>query len=171
LTNLPKVAEDINTFYIPHLSASPSSSTLPPNKKAKLSKKAKKAPGKIDALPDWMATYDSPSSSEDESTPTNGKKRIRTSQLSIHQSIHSVPSHIASYTSLWETILSKVELEEYWTRRILVGLHGEKGILGHMKPERRVRVADWLGGLVDRGGVEAVLAMNGLYVLMTKYNL
>ena len=30
-----------------------------------------------------------------------------------------------------------------------------------MKSERRVRVADWLGSLVDQGGPKAMLAMNG----------
>jgi U3 small nucleolar RNA-associated protein 19 len=117
-----------------------------------------------------MATYDSPSSDEEDPSPGT-KRRVPTSQLSLHASIHSIQSQIGTYTTLWETVLSKIALDENWTRRILVALHGENGILGHMRGDRRVRVADWLGGLVDRGGVEAVLAMNGLYVLMTKYNL
>jgi U3 small nucleolar RNA-associated protein 19 len=177
LTNLPKVQADLNTFYLSHLSSPPSSSTPPKSsKKSKLDAKSKKSKksssANLDVLPDWMATYDSPSSDDEDTAAVPGsKKRVRTSQLSIHSSIHSIPSHTAAYTTLWETILSQIDLDEYWTRRILVGLHGEKGILGRMKSERRVRVADWLGGLVDRGGVEAVLAMNGLYVLMTKYNL
>lgn len=32
-------------------------------------------------------------------------------------------------------------------------------------------MADWLGGLVDRGGANALLAMNGLFILMTQFNL
>lgn len=52
-----------------------------------------------------------------------------------------------------------------------MGLHGERGILAHFKKERRLRIADWLGSLVDGGGAMAMLAMNGLFVLMTEYNL
>jgi U3 small nucleolar RNA-associated protein 19 len=67
--------------------------------------------------------------------------------------------------------LSRVKLDDTWIRKVLVGLHGDKGILGNMKSERRVRLTDWLGTLVDGGGANAMLAMNGLYVLMTQYNL
>lgn len=128
----------------------------------------------VDKLPDWMATFDSDSSSSDTTNVTEkaGKRpRARTNQLSIHASIHSIPSHQSRYTDLWEAVFSTVPLDEQWTPKILVRLHGETGILGHMKPERRVRVADWLGGLVDRGGANALLAMNGLFVLMTQLNL
>ena len=68
-------------------------------------------------------------------------------------------------------MLGSLELDDNWTKRILVGLHGGSGILGYMLPDRRVRVADWLGGLVDQGGVKGMLAINGLFVLMTQYNM
>jgi len=168
LTNLPRVQEDINTFFLPSMSDSPVAASAPTKKKAKSSKK-KKSDGEIDALPDWMATYDS-ASEEDDDTPA-GRKRQRTAQLSVHASIHSIPSHTTLYTSLWESVLGRTRLDDAQTRRVLVGLHGDKGILGHMRADRRVRVADWLGSLVDEGGAKAMLAMNGLFVLMTKYNL
>jgi hypothetical protein len=184
LTNLPRAQEDLNAFFITSFASTPSSSA-PLSKKAKLGalegksasgRKNRKGKGKgkesgVDALPDWMAYYES---SEDEEDVKIGKKRSasgRSAQLSVHASIHSVVSHQNMYTGLWEAVLGGVPLDEGWTRKILVGLHGSKGILGHMKPERRVRVADWLGSLVDRGGADAMLAMNGLFVLMTQYNL
>jgi U3 small nucleolar RNA-associated protein 19 len=168
LTNLPREQVDINAFYLPAMAASPiSSSAAPLSKKKKATKKKGKA--EIDALPDWMATYES-ESEEEEETPT-GRKRQRTTQMSIHASIHSVQSQTSVYTSLWEAVLGRLSLDDAQTRRILIGLHGDKGILGHMRADRRVRVADWLGGLVDQGGAKAMLAMNGLFVLMTKYNL
>jgi U3 small nucleolar RNA-associated protein 19 len=177
LTNLPKLQGDINTFFVPAFSSTPSA--VPTSKKLKIGsgeskvRKGKKGKGKgeVDATPEWMAYYES-SESEDETK--SGKKRSlsgRSAQLSVHASIHSIPSHQNMYTSLWEAVLGTVPLDEAWTRKILVGLHGEHGIFGHMKPERRFRVADWLGGLVDRGGALAMLAMNGLFVLMTQYNL
>lgn len=123
----------------------------------------------MDALPDWMATYESESEAEDD-TPA-GRKRQRTTALSVHVSIYSVQSHTTLYSSLWESVLGRLRLDDAQIRRVLVGLHGDKGILGHMRADRRVRVADWLGSLVDQGGAKAMLAMNGLFVLMTKYNL
>lgn len=170
LTNLPRVQEDINAFYLPSMATAPSSaSTVSVPKKKKTNGKSKKANGDVDALPDWMATYES--ESEEEEVSASGKRRQRTTQMSIHASIHSVQSHTSAYTSLWEAVLSRLNLDDVQTRRVLVGLHGENGILGHMRADRRVRVADWLGGLVDQGGAKAMLAMNGLFVLMTKYNL
>lgn len=164
LTNLPRVQEDINAFFLPSMSDSPSAVASAPKKKSKSSKKK----AENDALPDWMATYES--ESEDDDTPA-GRKRQRTAQLSVHASIHSIASHTTLYTSLWESVLGRLRLDDAQTRRVLVGLHGDKGILGHMRADRRVRVADWLGSLVDEGGAKAMLAMNGLFVLMTKYNL
>lgn len=173
LTNLPRVQVDLNTFFIPLFSEPPGATSAKKGKangdKAKRNKKKKT--GEVDALPDWMATYDS--ESEDDATDSipGSKKRQRVSGMSVHASIYSVQSHQSLYTTLWETVLSTVPLDEGQTRRILVGLHGEKGILGQMRADRRVRIADWLGSLVDQGGSKAMLAMNGLFVLMTKYNL
>lgn len=173
LTNLPKVQVDLNTFYIPSFSLPPKSSskkaksTTPESKK----KKSKKTDEEIDKLPEWMASYDSPSE-EEADVPTGSKRTLgRTGSLSIHGQIHSLHSHTTLYTTMWETVLSTIQLDENWTRKITIGLHGSKGILTHMRPDRRVRVADWLGGLVDRGGALAMLAMNGLFLLMTQYNL
>lgn len=180
LTNLPKVQADLNTFFIPAL-ASPSNSAdeASGSKKLKASKaRSKKGKGKetdLDATPDWMAFYESDADEEDEDATgpvkAGTKRRVRTSHLSIHASVHSIQSHQTVYSTLWETVLSRVKLEDTWIRKVLVGLHGERGILGNMKSERRVRLTDWLGTLVDGGGANAMLAMNGLYVLMTQYNL
>lgn len=130
-----------------------------------------KAKAEVDALPEWMKAYESSDSESDSEVQSGKRKRTRTSQLSIHASIYSIASHTSVYTSLWESILSSVPLDEVWTRKILVGLHGEQGMLAHFKKERRLRIADWLGNLVDAGGAMAMLAMNGLFVLMTEYNL
>ncbi|KAK6904254.1 hypothetical protein I203_107770 [Kwoniella mangroviensis CBS 8507] len=177
LVNLPKLPEDINAFYIPAFSEPPSG--LSNTKKVKkVNKKGKtRYKGEIDELPEWMKEYESEASEaesdDDDQSAKGGKgkrKRQRTSTMSIHQSIYSIVSHTTYYTNLWENILSMIPLEDHWTRKILIGLHGEYGIMGHFKPERRLRIADWLSTLVDRGGPNAMLAMNGLFVLMTQYN-
>jgi U3 small nucleolar RNA-associated protein 19 len=173
LTNLPKLPEDLNAFYVSSLSQPPTGrlSTSIKLSKSKKSKKPSKASKEVEALPDWMDTYESDASTDSEDGSGKRKRKERTARLSMLASIHSIPSHIAVYTHLWEAIFSRVRLSETWQRKILVGLHGERGILGHMRPDRRLRVADWLGGLVDKGGPEGMLAMNGLFVLMTQYNL
>ncbi|KAL0247477.1 hypothetical protein I308_103542 [Cryptococcus tetragattii IND107] len=172
LTNLPKVPADINTFYLPSFSSPPpdSNSTATMKKSRSVRAKKGKAKAEVDALPEWMKAYESSDSESDSEVQSGKRKRTRTSQLSIHASIYSIASHTSVYTSLWESILSSVPLDEVWTRKILVGLHGEQGMLAHFKKERRLRIADWLGSLVDAGGAMAMLAMNGLFVLMTEYN-
>ncbi|KIR37926.1 U3 small nucleolar RNA-associated protein 19 [Cryptococcus deuterogattii 99/473] len=173
LTNLPKVPADINAFYLPSFSSPPPDSNTTTTMKKSRSVRAKKGKAKaeVDTLPEWMKAYESSDSESDSEVQSGKRKRTRTSQLSIHASIYSIASHTSVYTSLWESILSSVPLDEVWTRKILVGLHGEQGILAHFKKERRLRIADWLGSLVDAGGAMAMLAMNGLFVLMTEYNL
>ncbi|KAL7423402.1 Maturation and nuclear export of 40S ribosomal subunits interacting protein [Cryptotrichosporon argae] len=174
LTNLPRVPADLNAFYIPAFASPPANIKTrkpkkgeePPKKKAKTAKGNGKGGGELDALPAWMETYDSASSDDD----APGIARQRVSALNTHAAVHSIPAHAAAYTELWEAVLS-AEVGATWTRKVLVGLHGPTGILSHMRPERRVRVADWLGGVVDGGGAPAMLAMNGLFVLMTQYNL
>jgi len=170
LTNLPKVKADLNTFFIPTLSEPPTSQSGPSGSKKPKTKKGKGKEKEIDATPDWMAFYDSNSEAEDDE-PAKAGKRKRTSHMSIHASVHSIASHQTVYTTLWETVLGQVRLDDIWIRKVLVGLHGDKGILSNMKAERRVRFTDWLGSLIDGGGANAMLAMNGLYVLMTQYNL
>lgn len=165
LTNLPKVQGDINAFFLPGLDLPPAS-----NKRAKVTKDEKKKSKKgkeLDALPEWMETYESES---DEEVGTK-RKRERASALGTHAAVHSLAAHTNAYTTAWEEALGRLELGEGWTRRILASLHGERGILAHWAPARRVRLADWLGGTVDAGGAHALLAMNGLFVLMTTYNL
>ena len=172
LTNLPKVQEDLNTFFVPSLAALPASSVDRPIKKVKTKNvKKSKSVAEVEKLPEWMATFDSGSESDTESAKNAKRPRTRTSQLSIHASIHSVAAHQTVYTALWESVLSSLPLDERWTQRIVTGLHGERGMLSNMRAERRIGVADWLGSLVDRGGANAMLAMNGLYILMTQFNL
>ncbi|WVQ75300.1 hypothetical protein IAR50_004916 [Cryptococcus sp. DSM 104548] len=173
LNNLPREASDINAFFVPAFSSPPpkgEGDTRPVKKSRSAKAKKGKAKAEVDALPDWMKDYESSDSESDSELQAGSKKRTRTSQLSLHASIYSVISHTTQYTALWESVLFNLSLDEAWTRKILVALHGEQGILSYWKKERRLRVADWLGSLVDQGGVVGMLAMNGLFVLMTEYN-
>lgn len=168
LIYLPKEQSDINAFFIPGLKANPGKEGKVAKGKATKKRKGKK--GEVDALPDWMEAYDEVSDEEGDESQLAGRKRQRTAALGTAAAVHSVAAHTSAYTAAWEGVLA-YPLEKGWERRVLAGLHGERGILAHMAPSRRVIVADWLGNTVDRGGAHAMLAMNGLYVLMTAYNL
>ncbi|ODN74882.1 hypothetical protein L202_07184 [Cryptococcus amylolentus CBS 6039] len=173
LNNLPREAADINAFYVSAFSTPPAKGegeARPVKKSRSVKAKKGKAKAEVDALPDWMKDYESSDSESDSELQAGSKKRTRTSQLSLHASIYSIVSHTTQFTALWESVLFNLRLDEGWTRKILVALHGEQGILSFWKKERRLRVADWLGSLVDQGGVVGMLAMNGLFVLMTEYN-
>jgi U3 small nucleolar RNA-associated protein 19 len=55
------------------------------------------------------------------------------------------------------------------TRSILLVLHSV--LFPNLIRGRVVRITDWLGGLCDQGGPLALLSLNGLFILMSKYNL
>lgn len=44
-------------------------------------------------------------------------------------------------------------------------------IFPNMVKGRAIRIADWLGSIVDGGGPLALLSMNGLFLLIKDYNL
>ncbi len=44
-------------------------------------------------------------------------------------------------------------------------------IFPNLAKGRIVRITDWLGAICDRGGPLALLSLNGLFVLITQYNL
>ncbi|KAI5452760.1 Maturation and nuclear export of 40S ribosomal subunits interacting protein [Naganishia albida] len=178
LNNLPKQSEDINTFYFEHLSTSP----LGKSKKAK-SAVSKRNPARTGSGQDWMAYYDSSDeedSDDDEDKividAKTGKKRKRGKvagldkkvKKSILGQVWSVESHVRLFTDCWLGVLNlPLSLSE--TRSILLVLHST--IFPNMVKGRVVRMTDWLSTLCDRGGPLALLSLNGLYVLMTSYNL
>ncbi|GHJ86489.1 hypothetical protein NliqN6_2891 [Naganishia liquefaciens] len=178
LSNLPREAEDINTFYFQHLSISP----LGKNKKAKAAG-PKRNPAKTGSGQDWMAYYESDDeddSDDDEDKividPKTGKKRKRGKaagldkkvKKSILGQVWSVESHVRLFTDCWLGVLN-LPLSVPETRSILLVLHST--IFPNMVKSRVVRMTDWLSTLCDRGGPLALLSLNGLYILMTGYNL
>ncbi|KAJ9101853.1 hypothetical protein QFC21_003193 [Naganishia friedmannii] len=178
LNNLPKEADDINNFYFQHLSTSP----LGKGKKSK-SNSSKRNPAGTGSGQDWMAYYESSDddgSDDDENKividSKTGKKRKRGKAAGQHKKVKksilgqvwSVESHVRLFTDCWLGVLN-LPLTVHETRAILLVLHST--IFPNMVKGRVVRMTDWLSTLCDRGGPLALLSLNGLYVLMTSYNL
>lgn len=108
LHNIPKLQEDINEFYFPHLSTAPSTPA----------KKAKKV-GQEDApstQPSWMDFFDSDSdaSSEEEryevDKATGKKKKVKKSKAGkgrdVLSSVWSVESQRKVFGDCWSGVMS-----------------------------------------------------------------
>ncbi|KAJ7167536.1 CBF/Mak21 family-domain-containing protein [Mycena filopes] len=110
---------------------------------------------------DWRKFF------EDDSAPG-----ARLHKLTVHQSLHSLPSHRAVFTRAWLALLPKLLTRDAAASRILSQralnvMH--RGVMPHLT--RPVLIMDWVGGSVDHGGSIGLLALNALFVLMKEYNL
>ncbi|KAF5375700.1 hypothetical protein D9615_009364 [Tricholomella constricta] len=117
---------------------------------------------------DWRKFFD------EEPAQTDGKPRgpsARLHKLTIHQSLHALPSHRAVFTRAWLALLPRLSISEEngkaLAMRALNVMH--RGVMPHLT--RPVLVMDWVGASVDYGGAVGLLALNALFVLMKEYNL
>jgi U3 small nucleolar RNA-associated protein 19 len=111
LHNLPQNAEDINEFYLPHLSKKPSKTSASSKKTAKPSKNGSKPNAQS-----WMDFFES---SEDESSEEeqieievdkktgNKKKRMKKVKVKkdVHSLVWSVQSQKKVFTDCWLALL------------------------------------------------------------------
>ncbi|KAH9994722.1 CBF/Mak21 family-domain-containing protein [Russula vinacea] len=115
---------------------------------------------------DWRKFFDEVEKPKKASEPS-----MRLHQMTVHQSLYSLPSHRAVFTRLWLRLLPRLSDNERngsaLSLRALNILH--RGVLPHLT--RAVMVMDWVGGCVDYGGVVGLLALNALFILMQEYNL
>ncbi|KAL1734209.1 CBF/Mak21 family-domain-containing protein [Schizophyllum commune] len=173
LNTFPTEQSELNSWWVPELGAKP-----PKPKKAKGSADASEDEDADEAMPagteddddDWRKFFD------DEPEAGAGKDKApsaRLHNLTIHQSLHSLPSHRAVFTRAWLTLLPRLtikgdpELSRALAVRALNVMH--RGVLPHLT--RAVLVMDWIAACVDYGGSPGLLALNALFVLMKEYNL
>ena len=107
----------------------------------------------------------------------NSRKRGR-SAMPFHEAIHSIPQQRAAFSNAWLSLLlpssredgegtvgGRLTLAE--SHEILLRLHIQ--IMPHLvKPNM---LLDWLVDSLDAGGATGLLALNGLFTLITKHNL
>ncbi|KAJ7714208.1 hypothetical protein B0H16DRAFT_1742790 [Mycena metata] len=120
---------------------------------------------------DWRKFFEEDTSAKDAEKPKTPGARLH--KLTLHQSLHSLPSHRAVFTRTWLALLPKlsavrdVATSKTLSQRALNVMH--RGVMPHLT--RPVLVMDWVGNSVDHGGVIGLLALNALFVLMKEYNL
>ena len=95
---------------------------------------------------DWRKFFDQVDKPKKPSEPS-----MRLHQMTVHQSLYSLPSHRAVFTRLWLRLLPRLSDNERngsaLSLRALNILH--RGVLPHLT--RAVMVMDWVGGCVDYG--------------------
>lgn len=142
LERIKEIPEKLTRWYIPEFSGTPATVTGD------------------DGEDDWRKFFDPP-----EETAPAVTKHGRPSTLPVHKALHVPASHRAVFTRAWMALLPK--LDEY--DRVLKILHRQ--VVPYMSPERVVEVVDWISGIVHAHQDQAFLAMNTLFVLMTRYNI
>ncbi|KAJ7366593.1 CBF/Mak21 family-domain-containing protein [Mycena albidolilacea] len=171
LNTFPTEKEELNAWWVSELGAKPPKPKPSRKVSASADDSSDEEPDKEgeDADDDWRKFFD-----EDTTTAEKTKKPgARLHKLTIHQSLHSLPSHRAVFTRAWLALLPKVsavrdvEKSKSLSSRALGVMH--RGVMPHLT--RPVLIMDWVGGCVDIGGSIGLLALNALFVLMKEYNL
>jgi U3 small nucleolar RNA-associated protein 19 len=173
LNTFPIEQAELNTWWIPELGSKPKPSS---SKKSKSKgqdglhnvesdeESEMQEEGKAEE-DDWRKFFDDPTPTSS-STPTGPKKRLH--KLTVHQSLHSLPSHRAVFTRAWLALLPTLsetgtglgkreganqedkEERRTLTVRALNVMH--RGVMPHLT--RAVLVMDWVAGCVDFGTLE-----------------
>jgi U3 small nucleolar RNA-associated protein 19 len=100
---------------------------------------------------DWRKFFDEDTTSKDLNKTIAPGARLH--KLTIHQSLHSLPSHRAVFTRAWLALLPKlstvrdVAASKNLSLRALNVMH--RGVMPHLT--RPVLIMDWIGGSVDFG--------------------
>jgi hypothetical protein len=113
LNNLPQNPEDINEFYLPHLSKKPSKNSASASKKAKQQVGKKGDAGNAQSWMDFFDSSEEEASSEEEMIievdKKTGVKRKRTKKVKVKKDVHSlvwsVVSHKKVFTDCWLSVL------------------------------------------------------------------
>ncbi|KAI0266569.1 CBF/Mak21 family-domain-containing protein [Gloeopeniophorella convolvens] len=163
LGSFPSNQSDIKSWWVEELQ------TKPPKPKKAAAGSAPQDSESEDELEDeddWRKFFDEEDKSKRTSEPST-----RLHRLTVHQSLHSLPSHRAVFTRIWLRLLPRLSSNERagsaLSLRVLNIMHHD--VMPHLT--RAVMVMDWVGGCVDYGGVVGLLALNALFVLIQEYNL
>ncbi|KAF8609790.1 CBF-domain-containing protein, partial [Ceratobasidium sp. AG-I] len=159
LKTMPTESAELDAFWIPELGVKPPK----PSRDSKQQGDILDEPIPVDE-DDWRTFFDDDNTSKP-TTSKSGQPRVHT--LSTHQSLHSLASHRAQFSSCWMTLLPHIASSSSLAARALALLH--RGVMPHM--DKPVRLMDWVGGCVDFGGSIGLLALNALFTLIKDYNL
>ena len=152
LLRFPRTQSDINAWLVEEVGAKPP--------KPKVTKKgAAEKDGDEDDEPlrdadedeaedDWRKFFDEP---EENAKSTKSTPSVRLNRLTVHQSLHSLPSHRAVFTRAWLGLLPHLSDPQYkdgaLASRAWNIMH--QSVMPHLT--RAVMVMDWVGSCVDYG--------------------
>ena len=100
---------------------------------------------------DWRKFFDEPAPADDSKKSKSPAARLH--KLTVHQSLHSLPSHKAVFTRAWLSVLQRLsaakdeEVRRSLAIRALNVMH--RGVLPHLT--RAILAMDWIAGCVDHG--------------------
>lgn len=153
LNTFPTEKEELNTWWVSELGAKPPKPKPSKNTSAgadDMSSDEEPDREGDEADDDWRKFFeDDAETSKDSKTKT---PTARLHKLTIHQSLHSLPSHRAVFTRAWLALLPKlssrdVDKSKSLAIRALNVMH--RGVMPHLT--RPVLIMDWVGGCVDHG--------------------
>ncbi|KII84320.1 hypothetical protein PLICRDRAFT_118099 [Plicaturopsis crispa FD-325 SS-3] len=165
LTTFPTTTAELNAWWVAELGAKP-----PKVKGSKSMDDAQvdadedETSDKEDAHDDWRKFFDEEDAAT--ATPKTVAASARLHKMTVHQSLHALPSHRAVFTRAWLALLPRLSTTALSLRALTV-MH--RGVLPHLT--RPVLVMDWVSASVDHGGTVGLLALNALFELMKGYNL
>lgn len=116
---------------------------------------------------DWRKFFDDDPTPDDENKAKITGARLHT--LTLHQSLHSLPSHRAVFTRAWLGLLPRLSLPtgsdsgtgKALATRALNVMH--RGVMPHLT--RPILVMDWIGASVDFGAFCSSLVLE-IWLLM-----
>jgi U3 small nucleolar RNA-associated protein 19 len=138
LKTMPTEATELNAYWVVELGTRPLK--LTPNSKQE---EGSEEPPSVDE-DDWRTFFDDGTPAKS-ATSKGSQPRVHT--LSTHQSLHSLASHRAQFSTCWMTLLPHIASSAPLAARALTVLH--RGVMPHM--DKPVRLMDWIGGCVDFG--------------------
>lgn len=155
LTTFPTEKSELNAWWVVELGTKPPK----PNKNKKGDRNAESTSDEDNDKgaeenndDDWRKFFDEEQTPEEGSGKSEGPG-VRLHKLTIHQSLHSLPSHKSVFTRTWLTLLPRLsaprDLEKTKTlaTRALNLMH--RGVMPHLT--RPILVMDWIGACVDFG--------------------
>ncbi|KAI0343197.1 ribosome biogenesis protein Noc4 [Trametopsis cervina] len=170
LNTFPTESSEINKWWVEELSARPPKPKTHAANDEDDEEIVDASPEDEENVDDWRKFFDEPDEKDAKETPKAPSVRLH--KLTIHQSLHSLPSHKAVFTRTWLTLLpllssGSIEDRNALAARALNVMH--RGVMPHLT--RAVLAMDWVSSCVDYGGTVGLLALNALFILIKEYNL
>ncbi|KAI0319848.1 ribosome biogenesis protein Noc4 [Amylostereum chailletii] len=165
LSTFPSAPSDIKTWWVAELGAKPPK----PRGAASADGDDEASEEEDGAEDDWRKFFDDEENGKkDKGKGKDAQKTGRLHRMTVHQSVHALPSHRAVFTRAWLSLLPRLQKDGgTLAMRALEVMHAR--VMPHLT--RAVMIMDWVGSCVDYGGVVGLLALNTLFILMQDYNL